>query len=92
MPGNRLNLHAQQYDYNTLKTNIYDVSLVDILKTQKLTANFCHKYILNKDYQLTPEEQSITIYDVLKCQPHLSINDFLTTFSRQNSYDAFDNL
>jgi hypothetical protein len=64
-------LYKNQYDYNTLKTNIYVVSLMDILKTQRLTADFCVKYILNTDFQFTDEDQSITIYTVKKYQPHI---------------------
>jgi hypothetical protein len=65
-------LYKNQYDYETLKANIYVVSLVDILKTQKLTPDFCLKYILNKNFQLLDEEQLITIESVKKYQKHLS--------------------
>lgn len=71
-------LYNQQYDYETLKTNIYLVSLVDILKTQRLTLDFCVKYILNVDFQLTKEEQEITIDMVKKYQPHIVDSDFVT--------------
>ena len=30
-----IDLYKKKYDYETLKTNIYVVSLLDILKTQK---------------------------------------------------------
>jgi hypothetical protein len=69
-------LYAKQYDYETLKTNIYCVSLIDILKTQKLTADFCVKYILNKKFQLADEDQNITIETVKQLQPHLTNEDF----------------
>jgi hypothetical protein len=64
-------LYKNQYDYESLKANIYVVSLLDILKTQKLTYNFCIKYILNKDFQLSDEEQLITTDTVKKYQTHL---------------------
>ena len=67
-------LYENQYDYETLKDNIYVVSLLDILKTQKLTSDFCVKYILNEDFQLLDEEQNITIETVKKYQTH--IQDF----------------
>ena len=70
-------LYKNQYDYETLKTNIYVVSLKDILKTQKLTAAFCVKYILNKDFQLLDEDQQITMEVVQKYQPHILDIDFL---------------
>jgi hypothetical protein len=72
-----LDLYNNQYDYETLKTNIYSVSLIDILKTQKLTADFCIKYILNTDFQLSDEDQTITIDIVKKYQPHIIMLDFV---------------
>lgn len=65
-----LDLFNNQYDLNILKKNIYALNLIDIIKTQKLDSDFVLKYILNKNFQLTKEE-NITIDDVLKWQPHL---------------------
>lgn len=70
-----LELYNNQYDYDTLKNNIYSVSLMTVLKTQKLTADFCIKYILNADFQFTEEDKSITIDMVKQYQPHLSTLD-----------------
>ena len=39
-----------------LKDNIYNLNLLDIIKTQDLTIDFIAKYILNKDYHLKKEE------------------------------------
>ena len=64
-------LYKNKYDYDTLKANIYAVSLLDILKTQKLTIEFCVKYILNKDFQFLEEDQAITIDTIKKYQPHI---------------------
>ena len=52
-----LDLQNNQYDMKILKENIAAHYLWDILKTQVLTKEFCVKYILNKNYQMT-EEQS----------------------------------
>jgi hypothetical protein len=71
----KLDLYNNQYDYSILKSNIYAVSLVDILKTQKLTLEFCAKYILNKNFQFLEEEELITIEDVVKHQPHIHLVD-----------------
>lgn len=68
----REDLYKTKYDYETLKANIYVVSLLDILKSQKLTEDFCVKYILNENYQLSDEEKSININTVKKYQKHLS--------------------
>jgi hypothetical protein len=73
-------LYKTKYDYNTLKANIYVVSLLDILKTQDLTADFCVKYILNHDFQFTVEDQSISFETVIKYQPHISDIEFIESF------------
>jgi hypothetical protein len=70
-------LYKNQYDYETLKANIYAVSLMDILKTQKITSDFCVKYILNEDFQFTDEDQSISMETVKQYQPHLSEIDLI---------------
>ena len=75
-------LYRNQYDYETLKTNIYVVSLLDILKTQKLTSDFCVKYILNKDFQISHEEQSINIETVIKYQQHISDMELVSALLR----------
>lgn len=77
-------LYKNQYDYETLKTNIYTVSLMDILKTQILTADFCIKYILNKDFQFLDEEQIINMETVKKYQTHLSEVDLLNSIIKAN--------
>jgi hypothetical protein len=76
-----LDLINVKYDMETLKKNIYALSLYDILKTQVISVDFALKYILNKNYQLTPEEESITINDVFKYQPHLRDTDLLTKYT-----------
>ena len=68
-------LYKNKYDLHILKANIYAVSLLDILKTQTLTAEFCVKYILNNDYQFLKEDETITIDDVRTFQPHILYED-----------------
>ena len=77
-----IELYSNQYDYKTLKANIYVVSLIDVLKTQKLTADFCVKYILNTDFQLRDEEETITISMVKTYQPHILDIDFVNAIIR----------
>ena len=48
-----LDLYNIKYDRNTLKENIYDLKLIDILKTQKLDLSFIVRYILSDLYQFT---------------------------------------
>ena len=83
-------LYNHQYDYETLKTNIYLVSLVDILKTQILTINFCVKYILNTDFQFTKEEQEINVETIKKYQPHLLDIDMVIKSSAKNLKKRID--
>ena len=88
-----LDLKNKQYDLNTLKENIYAIHLLDILKTQTITYEFALKYILNKNYQLTKEEENLTIKDVLFYQPHLQEDKFLEkniTIQRVDSFENFD--
>lgn len=96
----REDLYKQNYSYEILKANIYVVSLVDILKSQSLSLEFCVKYILNKDYQLTEEENKITLEHVLYFQPHISKSDILNYIiqikkktlrkERTNSFEDFE--
>jgi len=75
-------LYKNQYDYETLKANIYAVSLMDILKTQKLTADFCAKYILNEAFQFLEQDQCITIDMVKKYQPHIMNIDLVSALMK----------
>ena len=72
-----LDLYNQQYDRETLKKYIYAVSLIDILKTQKIDATFAVRYLLNPNYQLKPEESILTPKIVLHYQTHISEEELL---------------
>jgi hypothetical protein len=72
-----MDLNKNKYSLKTLKENIYLLNLVDILKTQRLTARFAVHYILNNIYQLKKEEQEITMADVIKYQPHITITSLI---------------
>ena len=67
-----LDLYNNKYHRTTLKKYIYAVSLADILKTQHLDASFVVRYILNRNYQLTQEEQTIDVDMVLSYQKHIT--------------------
>ena len=77
---NPICLHTTKFTMNALIRNIYLFNLVDILKTQDLTEEFIVNYILNPKYQLTSEEKSITILDVLKNQPKINANKFIRLY------------
>jgi hypothetical protein len=70
-----LDLYNQQYDRQTLKAHIYEVRLLDILKTQKIDAKFATRYILNAKYQLHSTDQHIVSDTVLLLQPHITYEE-----------------
>jgi hypothetical protein len=49
-----------------------EYSILFLLLHCKLTAPFCKKYIINKKYEDQPE---YNIYDVLKYQPHITLQN-----------------
>jgi CRISPR/Cas system-associated protein Cas5 (RAMP superfamily) len=90
-----LDLYNNQYDRKILKENIYAVKLMDILKTQKIDVNFAVRYLLNKKYQLTREDD-IRSPDILKYQPHISYDELqkalLDYDSDDDSIDDFETI
>jgi hypothetical protein len=66
-----LDLDNNKYSMKTLKEYVYALCFFKILKTQKIDEDYAVNYILNPDYQMTREEELITINDVLYWQPHL---------------------
>ena len=88
-----LDLHNNKYDRQTLKDNIYQLNLLDVLKTQTLDETFVIRYIMTKKYQLTEEEEKINIQTIIKYQPHLTLQKlysyFLDYISDDDSVDDF---
>ena len=91
-----MDLNKNKYSLKTLKENIYLLNLVDILRTQRLTPRFAVHYILNNIYQLKKEEQEITMEDVIKYQPHITItsliNEQLLYESDADSLEDFEEI
>jgi len=81
-----LDLYNKKYSMKILKENIYAVSLMDIIKTQKIDVKFAVKYILNKKYQLLLSD-NITSPIVLLYQPHISYDDLQKTLLDYESDD-----
>lgn len=65
-------LRNKQYSIDILEENICYLSIKTLLYTQKLTAEFCAKYILNEEYASCVEETYICFYDVLHAQKHIT--------------------
>ena len=74
-----LDLYNNKYSRKILKKNIYSLNLMDILKTQKIDVTFAVRYILNKKYQFTEEEEKITNEIVLFYQPHITLLSLIQT-------------
>ena len=76
-----IDLLNNSYSMNFLKENIYAIHFWELLKTQKIDEYFAVKYILNKKFQMTEEEETITIEDILKYQPHMKKEKLLRILS-----------
>ena len=68
---NDSDLLKNKYPISVIEDNIYNLSLFRILYTQRLTPEFCVKYILSEDYASSVEETYICDKDVLYYQSHL---------------------
>jgi hypothetical protein len=67
------NLRQYKYSIQELEKNINNLNMKTIVNTQKLTIEFCVKYILNEDYaQCNEEVDLLTIFYVMYNQPHLN--------------------
>ena len=73
-----------QYPIDVLERNICNVSLKLLLRTQKLTAEFCVEYILSEEYS-DVEETYICDHDVLHNQPHITREELMAA---KNEYCA----
>ena len=89
-----LDLYNKQYTRETLKKYIYSVSLVDLLKTQKLDITFIVRYILNSKYQLNEVDEYITVDTVLMYQKHINrtqlIEAMMEYISDDDSIEDFE--
>jgi len=62
---------SNQYSEKILEKHIYEIHLMELLKTQKISASFAVRFLLNEKYQFL-EDEKITIKNVLYYQPHLT--------------------
>jgi hypothetical protein len=86
-----IDLYKNIYNRQTLKDNIYNVKLIDILKTQKIDVFFAVRYILNRKYQLH-EDDNITSDIVLKYQPHITYEQLQESLlNYESDDDSVDN-
>jgi len=90
-----IDLDTKHYSMDILKKHIYEVSLWDIIKKQKINEKFAVKYILNPRYQLTESEKCINIDNIIFFQPNLNREKILfylktINFDDDDSVDKFD--
>lgn len=70
---NHWDLRKKQYSMEVLENNINNLEIKTILHTQKLTADFCAKYILDEYYCTCMEDVYLIDYGyVLNHQPHIT--------------------
>ena len=66
-------LMYKKYDIETLEFNIDRLGLKRLLVTQKLTAEFCIKYLLNpEEHGMCVEDHYISKNDILLYQKHIT--------------------
>ena len=75
-----LDLKNDKYSMDVLRENIYATGLIEILQTQTITEDFAVNYILNERFQLSDDEEKISIDNVLKLQPHLKKEKLLKLY------------
>ena len=78
-------LNENKYTIDELEKNMDYLCPKILVNTQKLTPEFCIKYILNEEYMSCEEEKYLLTYGyVLYCQPHI------TRQQLEDAEDAFD--
>lgn len=70
-----IDLYSYTFPLNILEKNVNSLDLKTLIKTQTLSYDFIIKYVLNEEYQITPEEKTIDIYDVVYNQSHINIDE-----------------
>jgi hypothetical protein len=68
-----------------LVDNIYNLNLLELVRSRPLSNEFIVNYILNSDFQLLPEEENINEGFILTWQPHFSRKDVV-----KNKYFNFE--
>jgi hypothetical protein len=74
-------IRCRQYDISILEKNINNLSLKTLLYTQKLTADFCAKYILN--------EKTFYKADVLNAQKHITEQELFDAIDKLNKIEIY---
>ena len=70
-----LDLYSYRFPLDVLEKNINSLDLRTLIKTQDLDYDFVVNFVLNEEYQITPEEKTIDMYDVAYNQTHINIDE-----------------
>lgn len=74
-------LRQHKYSIEQLEKYINDLNMKILVNTQKLTIDFCVKYILNEEYaQCNEEVDLLTVHYVSYNQPHLDEAELLNAY------------
>ena len=76
------NLYNTRYSIDILEKNIYHLNKKVLLCTQKLTAEFCIKYIL--DINIESGSEDTYIFDknyILERQEHITDEEFVSAYN-----------
>ena len=68
-------LKTNQYSTELIIKNIHNLNLCNILTTQKLTPEFCIKYLYllnNNNFTKNDYDEEIYLHDILKYQSHIT--------------------
>ena len=77
-------LRYKKYDIATLEYNIDRLSLGMLLRTQKLTPEFCVKYILNsEEHGMCVEDSYICDSDILLYQEHITRKELDEAYEKE---------
>lgn len=84
--------NRNKYTIQKLEANINNLEIKHILQYQKLTSNFCAKYVLNKDYASCQEDlYLIDIGYVLYHQKHLTYDEIIKSIEELEELEDTDN-
>ena len=79
-------LQTQQFNFTILEDNIKELDCKIVLRTQKLTADFCVRYILNIDLESGDEDSYLLDGDyILKYQKHLTMKELEDAYYKLNN-------
>jgi len=87
-------LKTKQYSTELILKNIHNLNLWNILTTQKLTPEFCIKYLYllnNNNFTKNDYDEEIYLHDILCYQSHIRENDLNHYINLYHNNKLYDN-